>query len=68
MEAGIYHYDVNSHSLNLHREGDFRTDLAQAALSQGFIRVAPIDVIVCALYPGLHTDTVNAANDMSTWR
>lgn len=51
MEAGIYHYDVSSHSLNLHREGDFRTDLAQAALSQGFIRVAPIDVIVCALYP-----------------
>lgn len=51
LEAGIYHYDVNSHSLNLHKQGDFRVDLAQAALAEGFISVAPMDIVVCALYP-----------------
>jgi len=51
LKAGIYHYNVNSHSLDLHKKGDFRVNLAQAALDQGFIATAPIDVVICALYP-----------------
>ncbi len=51
LKAGIYHYDVGSHSLSLHKKGDFRVDLAQAALDQGFIATAPVDIVICALYP-----------------
>ncbi len=50
LEAGIYHYNVDSHSLSLHQRGDFRRELARAALDQGFIATAPIDIVVCALY------------------
>lgn len=51
LPAGIYHYEVDSHSLSLHRPGDLRRDLARAALDQGFIANAPMDIVVCALYP-----------------
>jgi SagB-type dehydrogenase family enzyme len=34
----------------LHRPGDLREELARAALDQGFIAKAPVDIIVCALY------------------
>jgi nitroreductase len=37
LKAGIYHYEANSHSLRLHLDGDFRHELAEAALSQGFL-------------------------------
>jgi len=50
LQAGIYHYDVDSHSLVLHRPGDLREELARAALDQGFIAKAPVDIIICALY------------------
>jgi len=49
--AGIYHYEVDSHSLSLHKPGDFRRDLARAALDQGFIADAPVDIVICAIYP-----------------
>ncbi len=51
LQAGIYHYEVDSHSLSLHRPGDSRQGLARAALDQGSIANAPIDIVVCALYP-----------------
>ncbi len=51
LVAGIYHYQVDSHSLSLHLRGDSRQKLAEAALSQSFIANCPIDIIVCALYP-----------------
>jgi len=51
LQAGIYHYDLDSHSLSLHQRGDLRRDLAKAALDQGFIIDAPVDIIICALYP-----------------
>ena len=47
---GIYHYDVDSHSLILHREGDVRLELSRAALHQEFIYEAPVDIVICALY------------------
>ena len=50
LPAGIYHYDVDSHSLGLHLQGDFRLNLARAALDEGFIATAPVDIVICALY------------------
>ncbi len=51
LQAGIYHYDVGNHSLVLHQPGDLRKELARAALDQGFIANAPLDIVICALYP-----------------
>ncbi len=50
LEAGICRCDADSHSLTLHRPGDFRSDLAQAALNQEFIGEAPASIVICALY------------------
>jgi SagB-type dehydrogenase family enzyme len=50
LQAGIYHYEADSHSLSLHLQGDLRRDLARAALDQGFIAQAPVDIVICALY------------------
>ena len=51
LQAGIYHYEVSNHSLVSHLPGDLRRDLARAALDQGFIANAPMDIVICALYP-----------------
>jgi len=50
LKAGIYRYEVNYHSLVLHLESDFRTQLAEAALSQGSVASCIADIIVCAIY------------------
>jgi SagB-type dehydrogenase family enzyme len=50
LEAGTYQYIVNSHLLRLHKPGDFRPELARAALDQEFIAQAPADIVICALY------------------
>jgi len=50
LQAGIYRYEVDSHSLSLHKLGDLRPDLARAALDQEFIIDAPVDIVICALY------------------
>lgn len=50
LETGIFHYEVDSHSLSLHKPGDFRIDLAKAALDEGFIAAAPVDIVICALH------------------
>ncbi len=47
---GIYHYNIDSHSLTLHYRGDVRPDLATAALNQEFIYEAPVDIVICAEY------------------
>jgi len=49
LEAGIYHFEVDSHSLNLHKPGDSRQELARAALNQQFVVEAPVDIVVCAI-------------------
>jgi SagB-type dehydrogenase family enzyme len=51
LQAGIYHYEIDSHSLRLQQPGDLRKELARAALDQGFIALAPVDIVICALYP-----------------
>ncbi|MFO7997149.1 MAG: SagB/ThcOx family dehydrogenase [Dehalococcoidia bacterium] len=50
LQAGIYHYEADPHSLILHKSGDLRPDLARAALDQEFIIEAPVDIVICALY------------------
>ena len=50
LQAGIYRYEADSHSLSLHKLGDLRPDLAGAALDQEFIIEAPVDIVICALY------------------
>ena len=50
IDDGIYHYNINNHSLTLHHKGDIRLELAKAALNQEFIYQAPVNIIICALY------------------
>lgn len=50
LEPGIYHYLPNEHSLEKIKEGDIRKELSQAALGQGMIEEAPIDIIIVADY------------------
>jgi SagB-type dehydrogenase family enzyme len=50
VSEGVYQYNVESHSLAGHFKGDVRGELAQAALGQDFICVAPVDIIICAAY------------------
>jgi SagB-type dehydrogenase family enzyme len=50
LQAGIYRYEPNSHSLSLHKPVDLRSALARATLDQEFIIDAPVDIVICALY------------------
>ncbi len=50
IDGGIYHYNVDSHSLTRHYAGDVRPELARAALDQEFIYQAPVDIVICAVY------------------
>jgi len=50
IDNGVYPYNIDSHSLTLHYEGDVRLELARAALDQEFIYEAPVDIIICAVY------------------
>ena len=50
IDAGIYHYRIDSHSLSLHHKGDVRSELARAALAQEFVYQAPVDIVICAEY------------------
>ena len=47
---GVYHYNIDSHSLTLHHKGDVRFDLATAALDEESIYEAPLDIVICAEY------------------
>ena len=50
LQAGIYHYEADSHSLSLHKVANLGPELARAALDQGFIMDAPVEIVICALY------------------
>jgi SagB-type dehydrogenase family enzyme len=50
LQAGVYHYQVDSHSLILKKATDLRPDLARATLDQEFIIDAPVAIIICALH------------------
>ena len=50
LQAGIYHYETDSHSLRLHKANDLTPDLTRAALDQEFIFDAPVNIVICAVY------------------
>lgn len=50
IKEGLYHYLIDEHALELAREGDKRQELAAACLGQGFLRDAPVSLIICAQF------------------
>lgn len=50
LEAGVYHYLVADHSLEIHLIGDKRRALALASLGQMFIAQAPISIVTTCQY------------------
>ena len=50
LKAGVYKYNVLRHSLILVKEGDVRSELYRASLEQEWVREAPIDLVICAVY------------------
>jgi len=50
LEAGVYHYDPKNHSIKREVEGDLRQQLSNAALQQEPISVAPVNIVITAIY------------------
>lgn len=50
LKTGIYHYLPNEHILKKIKDGDIRKKLSQAALGQGMIENAPVNIIIDADY------------------
>ncbi|MEM3912445.1 MAG: SagB/ThcOx family dehydrogenase [Desulfurococcaceae archaeon] len=50
VKPGIYKYDFRRHSLVLLKEGDYRKELARAALDQPWVEKAPVSIVVFAIY------------------
>lgn len=50
IDAGIYRYNMDSHSLTLHYGGDIRLALAGAARGEEGIYEAPVDIVICAIF------------------
>lgn len=50
LEAGVYKYDVYTHTIKLIKKGDVRKELAKAALNQPWVEEAPINIIITAVF------------------
>jgi SagB-type dehydrogenase family enzyme len=50
LDAGVYHYDPRSHSLDVVRDGDFREALAGAAGDAEAVRTAPLSVVATSTW------------------
>ena len=50
LTTGIYRYLVDSHELELIREGDFRREMAQAALEQRMLVEANVVLVLSAIF------------------
>ncbi|HIP65218.1 MAG TPA: SagB/ThcOx family dehydrogenase, partial [Pyrodictium sp.] len=50
LKPGVYKYNVYRHSLVLVKEGDYREELSKAALNQRWVREAPVNIVICAVY------------------
>lgn len=50
LKEGIYHYLINEHALEFISPGDKRPTLAMACLGQGFIKDAPISLVITAKF------------------
>lgn len=50
LEAGLYHYLIQDHSLQFITPGDKRKELARACLGQNFIYEAPVSLVITAKF------------------
>jgi len=50
LEAGVYHYRPEDHSLDLIMRGDVSERLASACLGQSWVREAPLNIVITAIY------------------
>ena len=50
IEPGVYKYIVDIHALKLIKKGDYRDKLAKAALNQEWVRQAPLNIVVTAVF------------------
>lgn len=50
LEAGVYHFDPEEHSLERVLKEDLRQELAEAGLGQSAISQAPISLVITAVY------------------
>ena len=50
LEAGIYHYNPLTNELKLIVKGDFRNELSSAALEQRWVKTAPVNIVLTAVY------------------
>ena len=50
LADGLYRYDPHGHRLEHVLKGDLRSSLAEAALGQTWIKEAPINIIIAAVY------------------
>lgn len=51
LEAGVYRYIAEEHSLIQEIPGDMRQKLSEAALSQSMVKNAPVSLVIAAVYP-----------------
>lgn len=50
---GVYRYDPSNHQLRAHMRGDMRQALFVAALEQEAVKIAPVDIVIAAVYERL---------------
>ncbi len=50
LKAGLYYYEIDTHSLKLVKEGDLREELSKAALNQSSVRTAPIVIVISGIF------------------
>lgn len=50
LEAGIYHYRPENHSLSLVKPGDFHRELSEAALGQEWVKTSAVNFVFCAVF------------------
>lgn len=50
LADGVYRYNPVKHQLENVLKGDLRSDLADAALGQDWVREAPVNIVIAAVY------------------
>ena len=68
IDKGVYKYIPEEHELEKVKDGDTRTELADAALGQACVRDAAIDIVFTAVYEGRPGNTGNGGSDTCRWK
>ncbi|KYH36386.1 MAG: nitroreductase [Candidatus Hecatellales archaeon B24] len=50
LQAGVYHYKPENHSISMVKPGDFHGELRSAALGQEWVGRAAVNLVICAVY------------------